>query len=287
MKKKSVGSMLFLLLSGYACVFIVSCEVDHGLQPIHSKIGGSIRFTGSRVPLDTEEIRVALVKDFPPRDIKELLFSDYIPFRAHDTVLVSTPVPWEIFAPPGEYDMVAVIWKEHNESWNISNVVGVYGGLFLGDMLVPTYKSVAVPSYDSVIDTVYILANVNRVNRDAKISGTIHFTGNWPGNTGIVGVGAFVDIPQKGNLLDLYLKNAALDYGVPAFVPDYEYSLRVRSVDVLKYIAVIWINSSYDLTSIREIGYYTDPEDPSKPGTVTTGRELTTEHVDITVHFSQ
>ncbi len=287
MKKKSIGHMLFLLLPGCACVFIVFCEVDHGLQPIHSKIGGAIRFYGKRVPLHTEEIRVALVKDFPPRDIKELLFSDHIPFRSHDTVLVSTPVPWEIFAPPGEYDMVAVIWKEHNESWNISNVVGVYGGLFLGDMLVPTYKTVTVPSYDSVVDTVDILANVNRVDRDAKIEGTIHFDGTWPENTGIVGVGAFVDIPQKGNLLDLYLKNAALDYSVPAFVKDHVYQLKVRSADTLEYVAVLWINSSYDLTSIREIGHYTDPNDPSKPGTVTTGYGLTAEKVDITVDFSK
>jgi hypothetical protein len=287
MKRMASRNVLLFLLAGWAFCFLLRCEVDHGLQPIHSKIGGQIRFTGDRVPLDTDEIRVALIKDFPPRDIKELLFSDMVPFRAHDTVLVETPVPWEIFAPPGEYEMVAVIWKENNESWNISNVVGVYGGFFLGDMLFPTYKTVIVPSAHSEIDTLSIHANLNRVNRDAKISGTIAFKGDWPQNTGIVGVGAFVEVPRKGDLLDYYLKNAALDYGVTTFVREYKYQLRVRSADTLKYVAVIWINSSYDLTSIREIGFYADPKDPSKPGTVQAPRGMITGDVDITVDFSK
>jgi hypothetical protein len=287
MKRMTIRHVLFFLLAGCASLFLPRCEIDHGLQPIHSKIGGHIRFTGDRVPRDTDEIRVAVIKDFPPRNLKELLFSDMIPFAAHDTVLIDTPVPWEIFVPPGEYDMVAVIWKENGESWNISDVVGVYGGFFLGDMLFPTYKAVLVPSADSEPDTIDIHANVNRVNRDAKISGTITFQGDWPRNTGIVGVGAFVDIPRKGDLIDYYLKNAALDYGVKAFVTEYGYQLRVRSADVLKYVAVIWIDASYDLTSIREIGFYADSKDSSKPGTVQAPYGKTAENINITVDFSK
>jgi len=268
-------------------LLVFRCQIDHGLQPIRSKIGGRIQWTGTRVPLDSDEIRVAVVKNFPPRNIQELLFSDMVPFRDRDTTLIRTPVPWEIYLPPGRYDMVAVIWKGNNESWNISDVVGIYGGLFLGDMLVPTFKPVTVPSFDSTIDTLDIQANLNRVNRDAKISGTVTFQGKWPDNTGIVGVGAFVEVPRKGDLIDYYLKNAALVYGIPPFVEKFEYQLRIRSADTIRYVAVTWINASYDLTSIHEIGFFSDPSDPARPGTVTVARGETRQDVNIAVDFTK
>ncbi len=280
------GFVLFAAIV-WSSLFSFRCHIDHGLQPIHSKIGGRIQWTGSRVPLDSDEIRVAVIRTFPPRNIQELLFSDMLPFRDRDTTLIQTPVPWEIYVPPGRYDMVAVIWKENNESWNISDVVGIYGGLFLGDMLVPTFKPVTVPSFDSIVDTIDIRANLNRVNRDARISGTVAFRGKWPDNTGIVGIGAFLDIPRKGDMVDYYLKNAALDYGIPAFVETFDYQLRVRSADTIRYITVIWINASYDLTSLREIGFYADPSDPARPGTVTVARGETRMNVNISVDFAK
>ena len=276
-----------ILFFGCISLFTLTCNVDHGLRPIHSKIGGTIQFTGDRVPLNTDEIRVAVVKDFPPRNIKELLFSDMLPFREGDTTVIKRPVSWEIFVPPGEYDMAAVIWKENNEAWNISDVVGIYGGVFLGDMLIPSYRSIWVPSYDSAVDTLTIQANLNRVNRDAKISGSITFQGNWPANTGIVGIGAFVDIPKKGDLIDYYLKNVALAYGIPAYVSEYQYQLRVRSKDVINYVSVIWIDSSYDLTSLRDVGFYADPLNPGQPGQVTVSHGGVKQDVNITVDFSK
>jgi len=287
MKRMTDRAAFFFFLIGWTGLILMRCDIDHGLRPIHSRIGGVIQFSGDRVPLDTDEIRVAVVKDFPPKSIQELLFSDMIPFRGPDTSVVQTPVPWEIFVPPGQYGMVAVIWKENNESWNISDVVGVYGGFFLGDVLFPTYKSVAVPSYDSEIDTIDIQANLNRVNRDAKISGTITFRGPWPANTGMIGVGAFLEIPQQGNVIDYYLKNAALAYGLPAFVDRTEYRLRVRSKDELKYVAVIWINSSFDLTSIRDVGFYADPNDPEQPKGLKVPYGQEASGIDITVDFSK
>jgi hypothetical protein len=67
---------------GVSAVFLVGmrCKIDHGLEPVTSKIGGTIHFVGA-VPDHTDEVRVAIVKDFPPQSINELLFSDMIPYR--------------------------------------------------------------------------------------------------------------------------------------------------------------------------------------------------------------
>jgi hypothetical protein len=274
---KSLATGAFLLL--------LACNIDHGLEPIRSKIGGRVVFTGDQNPDLTDEVRVAVIKQFPPRDIKELLFSDII-LRNRDRLPVA-PRPWEIYLAPGSYEIVAVVWKANNESWNISDIIGIYGGAFLGDQLIPPFpfKPIVIPESGGVIDTLTLVANLNRVNRDATVEGTITFKGPWPSNTGVVAIGAFIDVPRQGDVFDYLLKNAALDYSVPIHVDRAEFRLRVRSTEILRYIAVMWIADSYDFATIRDIGSYRDPADPAKPGVVApkSGR---TQGIDINVDFS-
>jgi hypothetical protein len=266
-------------------LFSAACEIDHGLEPIRSKIGGVVHFYGDHNPNTTDEVRVAVIKKFPPQNITELMFSDII-FGNGDTLPADRP--WEIYLSPGSYEIVAVIWKEHNASWNISDIVGMYGGIFIGDQLIPPFPfpKIVVPNAESVVDTLNIQANLNRVNRDATVEGTVTFVGTWPSNTGVVGIGAFTDGPQQGNVIDYLVKNVALDYSVPISVDRADYRLRVRSSDVLKYVAVMWIDNSYDLGKIKDIGFYRDPADTSKPGTVTLTNGRAT-GIDITVDFSK
>jgi hypothetical protein len=183
--------------------------------------------------------------------------------------------------------MTGVIWKENNESWNISDVIGIYGTKFFGEIPDGLPKPVTVPNTSSVIDTIDIEANLNRVNRDGKISGTITFQGDWPGNTGVIGIGAFTDIPQQGNIFDYFFKNIALAYGIAINVQSTDYLLRVRSDNPIRYVAVLWINDSFDLTSIKDVGFYTDPQDAAKPGTVIVQKNSTQSGINITVDFSK
>ena len=268
------------------CVLItVACEVDHGLEPIRSRIGGVVRFKGDANPTNTDEVRVAVIKQFPPRDITELMFSDII-FGNQDKPPVT--VPWQISLPPGSYEIVAVIWKAHNQSWNISDIIGMYGGVFIGDQLIPPFPFIPIvlSGSSSVIDTINIDANLNRVNRNATIEGAVTFVGQWPANTGVIGIGAFNEIPQKGNVFDYLVKNIALDYSLPIRVEQAEYRLRVRSTENIRYVAVMWIADSYDFMSIQDIGSYRDPNDPSKPGTVDASSSRAV-GIDITVDFTQ
>jgi len=266
----------------WLCILLIylHCHIDHGLEPIHSKIGGSITFEGE-APSNTDEIRVAVLKDFPPRSINELLFSDQIPFT-------EDVVPWEIYIPPGRYAAVLVVWKGKKQSWNLSDIIGLYGGTGEDDKLLPTNEHVTIPYETSVIEGIDINAYLNRVNRKFTIQGTITFTGQWPQNTGIIGIGAFEKIPEPGNLIDYFLKNVALDYTVPPFVPDYAYQLRVaHTLDTLEYVSVLWIDASFDLTSIKDLGFYRDPENPDLPGAIPVFKDSTRSGIDITVNFNE
>jgi len=279
MSRSKIQILIFgFCLSGLTLLSLLQCRIDHGLEPIHSKIGGKIFFQGD-VPPSTDEVRIAVAEAFPPQHINQLLFSDQIPYR-EDTAR------WEIYLPEGTYELVAVLWKEHNQPWNISNIIGIYGGTFVGDFLVPTRKPVTVPNASACIDTIDMEANFTRVQRDGTIQGTITFLGTWPPNTGAVGIGAFTSVPEQGDLEDYLMKNVALEYNIPTFVEKTDYELKVRSSLEIKYIAVLWINNAFDLGSLRDIGFYRDPQDSTQPGTVIVPPHSTVAGIHILVNFS-
>lgn len=272
-KSSKYALLLFLLFIAHSCL------IDHGLEPVNSKISGKIIFHGTP-PASTDEVRVAVVKHFPPSNIKSLLFSNMINFK-QDTA------EYELYISEGYYEAVAVIWKEHNQSWNISNVIGVYGGGIIDGIIIPTFTPVIIPDNNTIIKGVDIHASLDRVNRNAKITGTVHFKGKWPENTGIIAVGAFSKIPNPDNYIDYYFSSIFIDYSIQTFVSSSDYLLRVHAMDSVKYIAALWIDNTYDLTGIQDAGFYCDPEDTSgtTPGIVVVPENSTIENIDFTVDF--
>lgn len=273
--------IIILILLIFLLVIPFSCNIDHGLEPINSKIIGTLTFYGD-VPPNTDEVRVAVVKNFPPQNIKSLLFSNMINFR-------NKTADYELYLPKGTYEVVAVLWKEHNHSWNISNVIGVYGGSVIGDLLIPTYIPVTVADNNTIVTNIDISATLERVNRDAQIKGTINFTGEWPDNTGVMAVGAFNEIPDPGDYIDYFFKSVFIDYSIPIFVSSTDYTLRVQGEETVQYIAALWIDDSFDLSSITDVGFYSDPEDSSGtvPGSVTVPVNSIQAGIDITVDFTK
>jgi len=274
--RKTVSVTILLIM-----IMQFSCRVDHGLEPINSKITGTVTFHGDHPP-STDEVRVVVAKDFPPKDIKSLLFSNMINYR-------EKTAEYEIYLPKGTYKVVAVLWKEHNESWNISNVIGVYGGSISGDLLIPTYRSVTIADNNTTVRNINIQATLERVNRDAKIKGEINFIGDWPDNTGVMAVGAFSSIPEPGDYMDYFFSSIFMDYSIPVFVSSAEYMLRVQGQDTVKYVAALWIDDTFDLASIRDVGYYCDPQDSTglKPGSVLVPADAVKTGINITVDFSK
>lgn len=254
---------------------LTTCEIDHGLLPINSMIGGKLIITGE-APDGTDELRVGVIRTLPPASLTEILFSNQLPFD-QDTV------EYEVFVPPGAYDAVAVIWKEQGQSYNISNIVGVYNG-GLGALFIPV--PVTVPNENATLNTININVDLERVNRDAEITGTVHFQGEWPPSTGLIAVGAFKKIPEPGNFLDYYFESIYIDYDLTPFTDASDYRLRVTGDSTVPYIAALWIDDTYDLGSIRDIGFYADPQNPGQPKAVVAPKDGILENLDFTVDFS-
>ena len=255
----------------------MQCHIDHGLKPVESGIKGRVIFRGE-FPTTTDQVRIAVARNFPPSQINQLLFSDPIDFRA-DTA------QYELFVPQGTYEVVGVMWKEHNQSWNISDLIGVYGGLYIDDVYVPAYNPVSLPSSHSYPDSIDILADFSRVNRDAKIQGTVIFEGDWPSNSGLVAVAAFTAIPEVGNFTDYYFKSIYIDYSIQPYASQGPFQLRVSSQIPIPYIAVLWIDDEFNLGSALDVGFYEDPEHPGEPGSMTLSPNSIVTGIQITVRF--
>jgi len=256
-------------------LFLSSCEINHGLSPDLGTIRGRIIFqhrTGT-VLKQTDEIRVAVSHRFPPTEFTELITGPPIDKWAGDTVR------YELVVPFGTYEILGVVWKGKGKPWNLSDVLGYY---HKGLNLLP--EPVTVTRENPVADSVDVWADFAFVIRDALITGTITYEGNWPPETEIMGIGAFTFVPDPNNVWTL-LNVSSAKIGIPTFVPSYVYTLPV-SAGTYRYIGVFWKAKGSPLTAIKHLGFYEDPQHPGQPGTLVVAKGDTLRNIDIHVDFS-
>jgi len=250
-----------IILLGF---FLSTCRMDHGITPLDSKVEGLVIFKG-HVPPSSEEIRVAVAREFPPREFTDLITTDPLPLWESDTV------HYEILLPYGTYAAVGVLWKEKHKPWAISDILGIY--------LVPFTLTPQNP-----VRRIDLIADFTRVTRGAYIEGRITYVGEWPPETEIVALAAFPIIPQSE--WD-YLLVGSIDITLPLFVPYYDYRLAV-SPDTYRYIAVFWKAKNTPLTAVETLGFYpADPDSPDVPGTVIVAQKDTVRGVDIIADFGK
>jgi hypothetical protein len=250
----------------------LACQYDHGIDPVFSKIAGRVIFVGE-MPQNTDQVRVAVAVNFPPTDISELLTSEPLP-KGVDTVA------YEILVPYGDYQAVGVIWKAKNESWSLTDILGIYS-----DVAGFLPKSVQITPENPVADSVDIIADYRLVTKGAHISGRITFLGDWPEETEIVAVAAFREEPRT--ILDLLNPENISGFGlVPKGVPTYDYRIAVAP-GTYKYIAVFWVQEirQGEFPRFAVIGVYEDAQEPGSPGAVTVELEETATGIDITADF--
>ncbi len=151
-------------------LFILTCEMDHGLEPVRSHIQGTITYRGDW-PAPAEEVRLVTATKFPPKQIEDLIIGESIP-------LTGDSYEYNFYLDPGTYKIIGVAWREQNSTWAISSICGIY---FSGtDSLTP--GEITLETDTSVARNVNIFvnrANAHRVT-NSKIIGNIHFTGAWP-----------------------------------------------------------------------------------------------------------
>jgi hypothetical protein len=263
-------SSIFLAILGSA-----SCSVDHGLSPHLGKITGKIIFLNRDEDYikKTDEIRVAVAKTFPPTEFTELITSSPLPKRAGDTL------SYELIVPFGTYEILGVVWKAREKPWNISDVMGYYRS---GLDLLPS--SITVTENEPVAESVDVVADFRLVIREARISGTIYYEGEWPANTEIIGLGAYRNVPDPNNIFSILTASSA-KIGLPAFVPSYEYTLPV-GVGRFEYIGLFWKAKNAPFTEIKVLGFHADQDFPDRPGAVTLEQDETLNNIDIHVDFN-
>ena len=262
----------FILL--LAILWSPTCDIDRGLSPHLGKITGDIIFLNkSNDVIDkTDEIRVAVAKSFPPTEFTELITSP-LNKRAGDTL------HYEMIVPFGTYQLLGVVWKGKQTPWNLSDIIGYYrrGLDFLPTPVTVTLENPLVESIDLTVD-------FSQVIREARITGTIHYDGEWPGDTQVIGLGAYRNPPDPDNFFSI-LNASSAKIGLPIFVPSFDYNLPV-SVGTFQYIGLFWKAKGTPFTEIKVLGFYADPQLPERPGSITLVKGQTLDNIDIHVDFN-
>lgn len=276
--KRLLGLTLLLLFGG-------GCDYDHGLDPIPYRIKGTVIFDDVIPPWYVREARVAIAKRFPPENLAtDLIYSDPLPFNRDTLRTRPDTLHYELVVDPGTYPAAGVLWRRNGASWDIANILGIYGLDFTSGSFSP--KPITINAAQPIADSVNVYASWELTKRDAIIEGDITFKGEWPQGpegTEIVAIAFFPIIPKTQ--LD-FLSVKALDINVPLLRQEpFHYRTAVGSGEY-KFIALFWKGKKTSIFDIRTIGFYHCPNDSLQPKSLQVGANETKSGIDFTVDFS-
>ncbi len=258
-------------------ILVYSCQLDHGLKPVNYGIKGTIHFYKGNPPENTDRIEVFAIKEFPPQDPQNFLYlgrSGALDYQGKNKV------EYEIQVSPTSYELVGLLWKEKNQDWNLTGLMGFYSGGF--QSFFP--DTVFVSRDDTIADSVDIYANWNVVSKDAWISGNIRYQGTWPEDTSLLILGIY-PIEPKEEFQYILFEN--VDYAQPLFVDSSTYRLPVNS-GVYQYVGVFWVGKNVsNFSDIIKVGFYKAADNPGNPGRVVVDPNQNVENIDIVVDFNQ
>lgn len=231
----------FIFLSILSIFSLSGCEVDHGLRPsdpteiLRHGIKGSIIFKGTW-PENVAEARLVVSEDFPPdpsASADDFIFSDPIEIGA-DTL------SYGLSLQPGTYKIIAVIFREENQGWDIANILSVYSQ-FSGVLGFLFPDSVMIDSDSTIVGGVDLSVDFTL----GSISGTVSFVGEWPDPAPVTGLAVFERQPQLNNPLALLSVRGVTI--LPAGVSTTSYRVRVppgryEAVNVLAILSLSPLN---------------------------------------------
>jgi len=270
---------LLLLLS------LFGCDYDHGIDPIPYRIKGTVIFDNVVPPGYVREARIAVAKRFPPENLAaDLIYSDPLQFNRDTLRAQPDTLHYELVVDPGNYPAAGVLWRKSGASWDIANILGIYGIDFSSGSLTP--KPIVINNNRPIVDSVNVYASWELTKRDAIVEGDIAFKGEWPQGpegTEIVALAFFPIIPKTQ--LD-FLSVKALDINVPLFRQEpFHYRTAVGSGDY-KFIALFWKGKKTSIFDIRTVGFYHCSNDSLQPRSLQVGPNETKSGINFTVDFS-
>lgn len=276
--KRLIGLALLSFISG-------SCSYDHGLDPVPSRIKGTIIFQGGPPPFYVSEARIVVAKNVPPENFTtDVIFSDPLPFNRDESHVGPDSVQYEMVVEPGVYTITAILWRQQSQSWNIGNIIGLYGVDFARFQFAP--KEIVINNESLIADSVDIPAYWELTKRDARIAGTIRFKdfqNTWRPDTDFFVLGYYSEIPRSQ--FD-YLNFQSFQFILQQTpVASYSYSTPVSS-GKYKFIALFWKGKNTSLNEIKAIGFYQCPNDEKWPNSVNAAAGAPVNNIDFEADFS-
>ncbi len=259
---------LFFIL-GFAMIILAACDIDTGLDPTRSGFQGTIIFK-NEWPEETDEVRVVAATTFPPSAITELTMSEPLP-------LYQDTVDYKIYTNPQTFKAVGVVWKQKEEPWDVTNIIGIY--FPTEDHFTP--GQVTIPNRKTIIDSINIVADLSRARMavESTISGTLNVRGDWPPGAQSVVVAA------SEKLLPTSLLDIVFAMPIKAGFESATYSLNVQP-GTYALIGALVVVSGQPVNMQSVAGYYKKKPTDIMPGSVTVPDD--TSHVkgiDITIMF--
>lgn len=171
---------------------LMTCDIDRGLAPTRSGISGTVYYL-KEWPKNTDIVMVVGATRFPPTSINDIIMSEPI-------AAFTDSAEYVIYAPPITFEAVGVVWKEVNQPWDVTNIIGIY---FPTDNYFSPGK-VTVPNNNTMVSGINIRADLSKARRkvDSAIQGMLRIKGAWPANAEQVLMVASPSI-LPGSLLDI------------------------------------------------------------------------------------
>jgi hypothetical protein len=259
-----------LLIAICGLSLLLSCKSDLGLEPTRSGFRGTIHFKNSW-PAQTDQVLVVAATKFPPTAITEIIMGDPLPLNVDS-------VEYQLFTPPQSFAAVGVVWKEKDQPWDVTNIIGIY--FDSEDHFNP--GDVTVASRQQLINNINIDADLAKAKLAVKsgIEGTLHIKGLWPSGSQSILLAASRPILPSG-LLDISL-------GTPVSAPfdSTRYFLSLQP-GTYRLVGALLIQEGVSLGISSLVGlYYKKPGDLF-PGTVIIPNDTTRiRNINFTIDFN-
>ena len=234
----------------------IACHSDHGLEPSPS-IRGTIFLKGQRPDIAGEMITV-VAPNFPPQKWTDILRTGPLPLSPDYELTNRDTLEWELAVPRGQYDVVAILWREPDEEWSfesISNILGVYN---IPNEFRPA--TVEVPGGVMDVDSIDMKADFGMIRYGSFIKGKITVKGEFRDDTSMLILAAF---PMKPETVVDYLYAMGWDISTPTNESAYPLHFVLDiAPGYVKYVALFWKGEGGDPYKFKKIGEYRLNDDP-------------------------
>ncbi|MDZ7725611.1 MAG: hypothetical protein U5R06_23005 [candidate division KSB1 bacterium] len=258
-----------ILLLG-SILFIMSCDIDPGLEPTHSGFTGTVYFS-HEPPSGTDKVMVVAVRNFPPSGVTDLITGPSLS-------LSSDSATYEFYTPEGTYEAVGVVWKEQGQAWSISNIIGIY--FPTSDYFTP--GQVHIGSSTTVVESIDINADFSRAApaSNSGIRGTLNVKGEWPPSA--------LSVPLAASQGGLPTSLLDIEFGLPiqAGFKSASYSLSLPP-GTYNLVGALLVKKDKPVGLESLAGYYKNIPTSVLPSAVTIETDTSwVEPVDINLFFN-